>query len=384
MDIELRLREMLVLRDPGPRFTENVLSRLGDALPAQSSEGVARLADAQRRKRGRRLLVSALAGALAAAAAMLPFIRDQFGEKAAAQVATVVDSGDETSIEEADASLPSTEAGGSGGGVAPLDCLDEDVLQGLLLPAGQTGFRVVSSLPPELKSLRPSSDLVWLGTAERSTPMGPQVSTAYHTTLAPGAAREVAATALADDGWTRRGAFPAVTRAFVSSPSSPAAEIFCRNGVGLSLTSGDLSGVTYVVLSPQQGNNMACGQPAREVPRTTASLDDELPTLHLPVDPRTGRSAPLQAGSHGRAEGPGRRESVTFTTTDAVDGVAAHFAAQMAGQGWQADTRWTGNRTAGSTWTRRLDEGRVLVATIDISAFDDGVFSASLTTIVTE
>jgi hypothetical protein len=41
MDIELKLRDMLVLRDPGPHFTDSVLARLCDAPQSPAGEGVA-------------------------------------------------------------------------------------------------------------------------------------------------------------------------------------------------------------------------------------------------------------------------------------------------------------------------------------------------------
>jgi hypothetical protein len=109
--------------------------------------------------------------------------------------------------------------------------------------------------------------------------------------------------------------------------------------------------------------------------RMPSPLDDYMPTLELPRDPATGQPVAIQ-GNSGAGGDPKRRASVGFKLKDSVDSVANHFASQLAGQGWQADTNWSGTGTAGSTWTRRLDDDTVLQAMLSVSAFADDRFTA--------
>ncbi len=60
MDIEVSLRELLVLENPGTRFTDEVMSRLGNVPAALPRDGVVRLADARQRKRNRWILLGTL------------------------------------------------------------------------------------------------------------------------------------------------------------------------------------------------------------------------------------------------------------------------------------------------------------------------------------
>src|SRR5690606_12167184 len=90
MDIEQQLREMLVLKDPGARFTDGVLARLGNVPDRQQRDGVVRLADVRNTRRGRRILLGALV-VVGAAAAMLPFMPGRDNDvPASQQVAALV------------------------------------------------------------------------------------------------------------------------------------------------------------------------------------------------------------------------------------------------------------------------------------------------------
>jgi hypothetical protein len=197
MDIEQKLREMLVLRDPGVQFTDDVLSRVGDVPNAQSVEGVVRLADARNSRRGRRVLLGSLV-VVAAAAATLPFMLDRtvhapMPREAVALAGTV---GGSPVI---DTAVPVVQSDVPGEVAAALDCIDPDVLLGLLL-TGQT-FRITAGPPQELADFEPPRQLIWLGGTERGPNGITQVAAVYHTDLAPDAARIAATGALVAGGW---------------------------------------------------------------------------------------------------------------------------------------------------------------------------------------
>lgn len=386
MDIELKLRDMLVLRDPGPHFTDSVLARLCDAPQSPAGEGVASLADARRSRRGRYLLGGAVV-VVAAAAAMIPFLPDGFRFKAAAQAATMVspgedDSGlseDDASIAVAAAPLPTSPVDSAGPtGADPLQCLDEDVLQGLLV-APEITYSLHDDVPALLADLRLPRELAWLGSPKfeaRGSGMAPAYAV-YRTSLELATARQVARDALTAAGWEYIAPVVMRATAFVSASSlaSSTSDAFCREGKPLGLGGGTLGGVNYLVLSvdgPGQCNLPPPGSLVRAGP-----VDEFIPTLQLPPDPQTGLPAAVR-GQGTAAIAAGSQSQASFTASTTIDAVADHFAGQMAAQGWRPDARWTGTATAGSTWSRQAPDGKNVLATLDIHAYEAGRFNAML------
>lgn len=384
MDIELKLRELLALRDPGVRFTDSVLSRVGDVPDGQSRDGVVRLADARTSRRGRRVLLGMLV-VVGAAAAMLPFMADRNVNAPGVQetVALTEPVGGSPAADSA-VPMPMVQSDPPGDGGSPLDCVDPDVLRGLLLPGpiGQT-FRITPGAPPELAAFKPPRQLIWLGGTERGSGGVTQSSSVYRSNLAPDAARAAAVGVLTAGGWRLQSddRFYSTTNLFVSGNSQPGGETYCREGRSVRVMASALDGVTYVVLSVSRtdssaGFTNACDQPPQSVARSTSPLDEYMPTLELPRDPATGQPVAMRSGGGGSSGDSKRRANASFTLKDSVDNVARHFGSQMAGQGWHADTNWSGAGTAGSTWTRRLDDDTVLQAILSVSAFADDRFTA--------
>lgn len=392
MNIEVQLRELLVLRDPGARFTDDVMSRVGNGLVMHSGDGVVRLADARAGKRGRRILLGMLV-VVAAAASILPFLPDRRADGAAGQEVAMLEVSSGTS--------PPAGAAGQmpmpgqfapvDDGEDPLDCVDPDILYGLLLPGslGET-FRINATTPAELADFEPPRQLIWMGGSERGASGTTQSAAVYRSSLAPDAARVAAVGALTAAGWQLRAqGAPFITKVFVSDNASRFGETYCREGMPVMVTANVLDGVTYVVLSVSRrtdsslGSGNACDQPARPVPRNTSALDPYLPQLALPPDPSTAQPVAMN-GSSSSGGNMSSRVSVTFTVADSLDGVARHFASQMAGQGWQPDASWSGTGSAGSTWTRRLEDDTLLQGMVAVSGFEEDHFTAVFSAVLTE
>lgn len=386
MDIEQQLREMLVLRDPGARFTDNVLARVGSVPDRQHQDGVARLADARNRKRGRRILLGALV-VVGAAAAMLPFMPGRDKEAPASQqlAVQVAPAGgavaDPAALMAAVATEPPVE------GEEQIDCIDPDVLYGLLLGPGIERFHITDAPLPQLAGFRPPRELVWLGGTQRDVGGVRQLSSVYRTSLAPEAARAAIAGALVASGWTLHSDVLMLgANVFVSSSSRQAASTYCREGMSVGLTAGALEGVTYVVLSDMQraaGFFSACERPPQNLARTASPLDAIMPTLEPPRDPATGQLVATSGGggSNGQSR---RRANTSFRLKDSASSVAQHFGSQMAQQGWQAGTSWSGTGSAGSTWSRRLDDNTLVEGALLVSAFEDDRFTVMLRVLMAE
>jgi hypothetical protein len=381
MDIELSLRDLQLLHDPGLRFTDGVMSRVGDAPVGRMPDGIVRLADARARKRSRRILLSVVVVIGVAAAMPMLMLRD-WSEQAEGQAAP-----QQVSVPPAVIPLVGTplqaQPEPSGDASNPLDCLDMDVVRGLLLQ-GMTNptFSTAFNPPPELADFKAPRQLTWVGSTDRTyAGSAVQTSLVYRTSLAPDAARSLGVQALTASGWQlhtdRR--YETANNAFTAGGSRPIGDTYCRDGKPVSIAASALDGATYMILETTRswdhaGNSNACERPPQPA-RAASMLDAFMPRLDTPPDPSTGWPVPMTGGGSGPGVDMRRRDSASFVIQDSVDNVAQHFARQLAAQGWSAEARWTGEGTAGSTWTRQEGD-MALLGTLLISTFEEAHFTA--------
>lgn len=384
MDIEQRLREMLVLRDPGTPFTDGVMSRVVEVPGGQAGDGVVQLAEARARRRGRRILFGTLVAVGAAAAIPSYFLYGGRDAPAIQEAVALVPSGAAALQPDAQVQARATEPGAPAAAAAgPVACLDPDVLHGLLLPGAGEGFRISADPPPELADFKIPRQLAWVGASERGMGAMAQssLSAVYRSRLAPQGARAATADALAAAGWQLQGIGLAASTNVFTTDIFQTGDTYCRDDKSVTLSASALDGVTYVVLATSRyagrsaGLSMACEQPPRLPARSASTLDAYLPTLDLPRDPATSRPVAVQGMGGGGGDDARRRMNVSFTLQDSPDNVARHFARQMAAQGWSAEANWSGTGTAGSSWQREADADTVLRATLAVSAFDGGRFA---------
>lgn len=273
--------------------------------------------------------------------------------------------------------------GAAASGQGLLDCIEPDVLHGLVLQGpGERSMVISAAVPAELSSLKMPAGFTWIGSAERpggridALTIASQVSAAWRSNLAPEAAREATVSAMTASGWQVQSPFGAMNRVFTSS--TPFAQIACRDGRQVSINASAMDGVTYVMLNIQPGGTMAaCNQSPRPEFVSGTGLEAILPTLDLPLDPRTGVAAPYSGG--GVSSGGGAMSAQTeFTISDSATNVARHFATQMARQGWTSDATWSGATTAGSSWSRRGNDESLVQATLTVTATGGQRISAML------
>lgn len=263
-----------------------------------------------------------------------------------------------------------------------LDCVDPDVLHGLLLSGqGERAPVITTQVPAELSALKMPGGFSWIASAERpvrmldATTSASQVTAAWRSSLAPDAARTAALAALAASGWEIRPQ-PGIGPVFGSAQFG---QPVCRDGQPVTVTASALGGATYVLMSMPRGNtgNSVCNQQARPAFARGNGLDAHLPRLEMPADPATGEVTSMRSG--GTSGGSGAFTAhAEFTTGESVGNIARHFARQMAGQGWTSDADWSGSSTAGSSWSRRVDSGAPLQVTLSVTAVDEQQFMAAL------
>lgn len=390
MDIELSLRQLQGLENPGPRFADGVMSRVGDVPVAPARDGVLRLADARLRKRSRRILIGTLAVVAAAAASMLTLVQRS--------------GNDAPVVQDAVAALPDAPAPVDAAPVLPVDpqpvaasdepapqaCVDPDVLRGLLLPLPDASYDMGTRLPPELAAFKAPRPLEWVGSSQRKLSQAPQVTVAavYRSRLSREAARVAVDGALIAGGWKLQPGNRLLGSNVFVSEIPGLGDTYCREGRPVGVTTSALDGVVYVVLSIDRnagaGFSNTCAQPPMPAMQSGTALDKYMPKLELPRDPASGQPVVMHGMSGGGGGDLKRRMHVAFTLKDTTDAVARHFGRQMAAQGWNADTSWSGAGTAGSTWTRPGDDDALLQATLVVWGFDDNRFSVVMQVVVTK
>ncbi len=269
-----------------------------------------------------------------------------------------------------------------------LDCIDPDVRNALLMAnmGGRQVPVITLTVPAELATVKMSGEFTWVGSTERvigrldaSTDLV-QVNAAWRSSLPREAAWTAASAALANSGWQvmpRANVGPTV----FDLGGNPLFLTACRDGQSISLRFNEMDDVTYALFIQQRGtnNNTSCNRtlsPSLMLGSGTG-LDQYIPRFEMPVNPATGVRVPV-AETTGGARGTTFNAQAVFVAKDSIGNIARLFAAQMKEQGWSSDASWNGTATAGSTWSRRVDAGSPVQATLSVTKFGEQQFKTML------
>ncbi len=258
--------------------------------------------------------------------------------------------------------------------------IETDVLHGLLL-TGEQSLVTTRDVPAELSAVRMPGQLRWIGSAQRvlGPAAGPGVPTvvlaAWRTDVAPAAASQMAVDALAAGGGSVQPAMMMGQGVFTEANAPLPQQQVCRNDRPFTVISSAMDGVTYLVVQFQTNATGQCD--ARMRRSFGAAFTADMPQLQLPVDPDTGRSARM-TGSGASTGNDQVTARVRFAVRDSAANVASHFARQMAAQGWQPDTSWSGSATAGSSWTKPRESSSAVHAVLQVIATGESQFSTML------
>jgi hypothetical protein len=104
---------------------------------------------------------------------------------------------------------------------------------------------------------------------------------------------------------------------------------------------------------------------------------DLIPRLETPPEVLiSGRPGALPTGM-GSGSGNAYASSIEVEGIGSMNGLVAVLGDQVRDQGWVADTTWSGLHSAGSTWTRALDDGTRLAGKLTVQSIGSGYHELS-------
>lgn len=241
-----------------------------------------------------------------------------------------------------------------------LQCVNPDVVNSLLFGGRPSQVAITRSLPDALSSYEPPAGFELIGSMNQG--VGDASTTAFKTDLEIQAAFDALVASFAQDGWIPEEDGSANT---FSLPGRPLSGTVCRDGDRRAISVRDVDGTRYAGISLySQGQLRACGDDGRPDPmRNIFALQQELPQFSFPDTAQAVNSAG-GAGISGSSGGVGT--ATRITSPDSAASLADHLGNQMTAQGWYRDASWTGNLSSGSTWTRQLDDGTPVWATLEV------------------
>jgi hypothetical protein len=244
------------------------------------------------------------------------------------------------------------------------------------LLACKTGLAQVTStaMPAEVAELKLPSSFVLVDSTNRATGNQTTTTVRFKASLSPELSRAVVQAGLTETGW-KRDETMSVMEVFID-PYRPQPSTFCRNDRWLTFSASGAPGTSDVFLSVQAAGRRTCDS-IRSPDVAESGLLPHLPDLEAPTDPSTGRLAALRPG--GGSFGAGTAHSQVMIQYANVADASSQFARQMASQEWTRDASWAGAATAGSSWSKRIDEQHTIHGMMQLIDLGHGRISAQFT-----
>lgn len=234
-----------------------------------------------------------------------------------------------------------------------------------------------ADMPEEIAALALPRSFSWTGTTQTGRGPGPLPDsvTNFRVTPAPDEVRAVVREALTAAGWQIEETRVMPGMVF-TAPDRVEPLRACRDGRALIMSVATLPTETralFTLQRPVSAGERCFAPPGDEVRQRVAS---QMPRLAMPMDPQSGMpSLPLSGGGSGTSISQESRTE--FRYSGPLSELPSHFARQLAAQGWQLDTEWSGQDTAGSSWTRPVSATQRLQGTLLVTALGEGLYSAS-------
>ena len=232
----------------------------------------------------------------------------------------------------------------------PFSCVDPDV-RSAFLPGYPVAYAFSTELPEGFvaHAAPPSSRLI--GSQSGANQMNAVYSVKGDLRIAI----DRVADSITDPEWSETPNDPALARKGFQARERPMVRQFCNDDGPTILTVGSTNNSPsgMVRISTHINPNMrSCADLAirRNYMETRSQLAAELPRLSLPTDVRSSGT-----GSGGNKDSYDSR--IDVTSDRSRESLLAILNDQIRDQGWTYDISWSGDRSAGSTWTKSSADG---------------------------
>jgi hypothetical protein len=242
-----------------------------------------------------------------------------------------------------------------------LQCVDPDVQQGLLFRGSGAIPEISDEMPLAIAALPKPPDLVWIGSRSGSD-MG-----AFRTSGDPVEVFDAVLGELDRDGWDEESR--------MMRPNGQQLLVACRDDQDVTVISWQYANFTYVTYTVRAVvETSVCSSAARRSRPGSLALDSVLPKLDFDAIHRSARTGRAAGAWGGQASG----FRYTLVTIDAdLATLASGLSDQLLGQGWRAETSWSGGGMAGSTWLVE-DRGKRYVGALDVIDVGDSSFNVAI------
>jgi hypothetical protein len=252
-----------------------------------------------------------------------------------------------------------------------LECVSPDVTRSLLMTTRDAPeYLVTGDVPPTLADFDTPAGFSWVG----SRVTGYDVKSTWKSNLAPRAAQQAFNAALEANGFATWN--EGDDSGFVLT-SPPMSTLACRDSTMGVLIVRDVDGARYLTLAiPERAETQTCAEYMTPNPSFSRAFD-LIPRLETPPEVLiSGRPGALPTGS-GSGSGNAYTSSIEVEGIGSVSSLVAVLGDQVRDQGWVADATWTGTHSAGSTWTRALDDGTRLAGKLTVQSIGSGYHELS-------
>lgn len=263
-----------------------------------------------------------------------------------------------------------------------LQCVNPDVLNSLVFDARPESKLVLTrGMPDSVAGFRAPAGFTLIGSGVRGHNLSTVV--AYKTMLAGQQALDNWMAFLAAEGWKREDSLQEPL------PPSGVAQVsltapVCRDGERRNLRVQDIGGIRYAtILGFETRPARACNTPLPQAEQfnpmaAMQAAQANMPQLSFPESARVaGESTLSHSGTGGRTSSSNSR----IQSPDTAATLAAQLTRQLLNQRWRMDAEWKGRLSAGSTWMRNADDGKLYRGTLEILSVDDGIYDVGFSVV---
>ena len=254
----------------------------------------------------------------------------------------------------------------------PLQCVNPQLLNGLVfLGRSELKVNVTRGQPAFMKDVKVPTGLVLIGSGVRQ---GGVTTVAYKTSLTSEKAFAGVVAGLEAEGWMVE-AQPGQAATF-NVAGSPREDTLCRDGRRRGVTVAEAGGARYVnVAAFEESRRRECNEDPFSSPAMLMG-QGAIPRFQFPE----GTSLARRAGGGGGSDRM-YSSSSRIISAEAPARLVEHLASQLESQGWQADSTWSANASAGSTW-RKIHEGEPATGALEIVRVSEGTYDVDFTLVL--